>query len=250
MRILPSAIRQGPLALLLLCALQTDCLAAQWRCSTDSGTHFRAASDLTASYAGVHCEATLSHNRSAEDERAHTGAPILIPLSADSAPSTASNTTRSTEQQRCRRFDALVTHIALQNKQDPLLLHALIQQTSQYQTGYQAADGAVGMLRVLPALARRYGVINKQALSNAKTNLTVGAQHLAVLSTALQADLVQVLASYYAGLTVPNLPDPGTSTSVHGFVRDVVMRYLALHLRRSEVTDGQPMSACELINPP
>jgi soluble lytic murein transglycosylase-like protein len=83
---------------------------------------------------------------------------------------------------------------------DPLLLHAIAHVESRHDPQARSAAGALGVLQVLPATARRFGVGDPgTALADPAVNLEVGAAYLKTLQARFGNDLPLVLAAYNAG---------------------------------------------------
>ena len=83
---------------------------------------------------------------------------------------------------------------------DPLLLHAIAHVESRHNPQARSAAGALGVLQVMPATARRFGVEDAPgALYDPALNLEVGAAYLKSLQARFGNDLELVLAAYNAG---------------------------------------------------
>jgi lysozyme len=82
---------------------------------------------------------------------------------------------------------------------DPLLLHAIAHVESRHNPEAVSPAGALGLMQVMPATARRFGVNRAPALHDAKTNLEVSARYLKSLQQRFGNDLPLVLAAYNAG---------------------------------------------------
>ena len=79
---------------------------------------------------------------------------------------------------------------------DPLLVHAVIQVESAYNVNAVSAMGAEGLMQLIPATARRFGVRNS---FNASENIRGGVRYLKFLSQLFNNDLRLTLAAYNAG---------------------------------------------------
>jgi soluble lytic murein transglycosylase-like protein len=82
---------------------------------------------------------------------------------------------------------------------DPLLLHAIAHVESRHNPDAVSPVGALGLMQVMPATARRFGVDRPAALRDAKTNLEVSAKYLKFLQRRFGNELPLVLAAYNAG---------------------------------------------------
>lgn len=123
-----------------------------------------------------------------------------------------------------------VAAVARRHDIDPLLLHAIAHVESRHNTSAVSRAGARGVLQVMPDTARRFGVMDRAALHDARTNLEVGASYLKVLQQRFGNDLPLVLAAYNAGegaverhgRRIPPFKE------TQAYVRDVLARYDAL----------------------
>lgn len=94
------------------------------------------------------------------------------------------------------RFDQMVAEVALVHGLDGALLHAVISVESRYNPNAVSKAGAVGLMQLMPATAKRYGV--KDSFDPAQ-NLHGGAKYLRDLLTLFDSDINLVLAAYNAG---------------------------------------------------
>jgi hypothetical protein len=111
---------------------------------------------------------------------------------------------------------------------DPLLLHAIAHVESRHNTNAVSPAGARGVMQVMPATGRRFGVADDKALFDADANLRASASYLRKLRWRYGEDLRLVLAAYNAGegavdknAGIPPYPE------TQAYVRDV----LAIHRR-------------------
>ena len=93
-----------------------------------------------------------------------------------------------------RPFADLISTVAEAHQVDKRLVHAVIQQESGYQARARSKKGARGLMQLMPATARQYGVRNSY---DPKANLEAGVRHLKDLMSRL--DLPMALAAYNAG---------------------------------------------------
>lgn len=89
---------------------------------------------------------------------------------------------------------ALIERQATARGLDPALVHAVIQAESGYRADAVSAKGAVGLMQVMPATGRRFGVAD---LDNPEANLRAGTAYLGHLLA--RYDLPLALAAYNAG---------------------------------------------------
>ena len=93
-----------------------------------------------------------------------------------------------------RPFADLIATVAAAHELDARLVHAVIEQESNYQVRARSKKGARGLMQLMPATARQYGVSNSY---DPKANVEAGVRHLKDLLSRL--DLPLALAAYNAG---------------------------------------------------
>jgi len=95
-----------------------------------------------------------------------------------------------------RRFSRAINRIAIQQKIDPALLHAIIRVESAYNPKALSPKGAAGLMQLMPATAKRYDVTDRW---NPEQNINGGAKYLKFLLKRYNNNLALVAASYNAG---------------------------------------------------
>jgi len=114
---------------------------------------------------------------------------------------------------------------------DPLLLHAIAHVESRHNPDAVSHAGAVGLMQVMPATARRFGVTAPHSeLRNPRISLEVCSAYLKNLQKRFNNDLTLVIAAYNAGegavekygRQVPPYKE------TQGYVRDVMAHYRLL----------------------
>ncbi len=93
-----------------------------------------------------------------------------------------------------RQFDHLIQKFAKEKGVDPTLVRAVIQVESAYQPRARSHKGALGLMQVMPATGRRYGIRN---LYDPTANIRAGVTHLKTLLDRFPLSLA--LAAYNAG---------------------------------------------------
>lgn len=93
-----------------------------------------------------------------------------------------------------RPFADIISTVAASHAVDPRLIHAVIEQESSYQARARSKKGARGLMQLMPATARQYGVRNSY---DPKANIEAGVRHLKDLLSRLE--LPTALAAYNAG---------------------------------------------------
>ena len=95
-----------------------------------------------------------------------------------------------------KKFSPFINNAAKKYNLDAKLLHAVIRTESAYNEKAISSAGAVGLMQLMPATAKRYGVSDRK---NGKQNIDGGARYLKDLLKMFNSDLSLVLASYNAG---------------------------------------------------
>ncbi len=92
-----------------------------------------------------------------------------------------------------------IDRVAVGNQIDPLLLHAIARIESRHNPAAVSHAGARGLMQVMPATGKRFGVADPDSLHSVPINLEVSARYLNVLKRRFPGDLQLVLAAYNAG---------------------------------------------------
>lgn len=136
--------------------------------------------------------------------------------------------------QRILALVPAVAEAARRHGIDPLLLHAVAHVESRHQVSAHSPAGARGVMQVMPATARRFGLGDPQReLLQADLNIDVGAGYLKTLQRRFGNDLTLVLAAYNAGegavekygRRIPPYPE------TQAYVRQVLATYAELRRR-------------------
>jgi soluble lytic murein transglycosylase-like protein len=98
--------------------------------------------------------------------------------------------------ERAAAYASLVDDAARETQVDPGLLHAVIATESAYNPAARSPKGAQGLMQLMPATARRYGVVNAY---EPRHNILGGARYLADLLVLFDQDVQLALAAYNAG---------------------------------------------------
>ncbi len=91
-------------------------------------------------------------------------------------------------------YDPIITRLAAEKGVDAAIVRAVIQVESGYQPRARSPKGAVGLMQVMPATGRRYGITN---LYDPSANIRAGVTHLKTLLD--RFPLTLALAAYNAG---------------------------------------------------
>jgi soluble lytic murein transglycosylase-like protein len=122
------------------------------------------------------------------------------------------------------RFEELISQTAARHQVDAKLLHAVIQTESAYNAGAISSAGAVGLMQLMPATARRFGVVDR---NDPDQNVDGGTRYLRYLLDLFPNDLDLAVAAYNAGEnavirynnTIPPYPE------TQNYVRQVLALY-------------------------
>ena len=95
-----------------------------------------------------------------------------------------------------KRFASKIAEVASRYQVPEALIHAVITIESAYDPNAISRAGAVGLMQLMPATARRYGVANRR---NPSANLTGGTRYLKDLLLRFDSNLELALAGYNAG---------------------------------------------------
>ncbi|WP_052207770.1 lytic transglycosylase domain-containing protein [Croceibacterium mercuriale] len=96
------------------------------------------------------------------------------------------------------RHDRLIAATARRHGIDPLLLHAMVRQESNYGAGARSPAGAIGLMQIMPATGARFGH-RAALLADPASNLDAGARLLRALHARYGNNFDLILAAYNAG---------------------------------------------------
>lgn len=95
-----------------------------------------------------------------------------------------------------KKYSPLIAKAAAKYNIDEKLLHAIIRTESAYNKNAISSAGAVGLMQLMPATAKRFGVIDRK---NAVQNIEGGARYVKFLMKMFNSNIDLVLASFNAG---------------------------------------------------
>ena len=97
---------------------------------------------------------------------------------------------------RRTKFDSIIEHWSEHYRIDPVLVRAVIQVESDFNPNTVSKKGARGLMQLMPATAKRYGVTD---VHDPSQNIRGGVHYLRDLMVLFREDLTRVLAAYNAG---------------------------------------------------
>lgn len=98
--------------------------------------------------------------------------------------------------QNKKKYSSLIKAAAAKHRLDPNLLHAVIYAESAYNASAVSSAGAVGLMQLMPATAKRYGVTNRH---DPAQNINGGARYLKDLLKLFNFNTRLAIAAYNAG---------------------------------------------------
>src|SRR5215213_9641424 len=115
---------------------------------------------------------------------------------APRAMSMKSNTTLGPYTTGDARVDTFIVESSVRNGVDPVLLYAQMHTESAFKRGAVSPKGASGLMQLMPATARRFGVTN---IFDPQQNIEGGARYMRYLLDYFGGDVSLALAGYNAG---------------------------------------------------
>lgn len=152
-------------------------------------------------YAFKDADGTLHFSNVPQDKRYALlmRTPKEAPARADSSAPAGERSVRpapAIDPQLRARVAGLIDDTARTLNMDAALLHAVIAVESGYNPSAVSPKGAIGLMQLMPATARRYGVADPY---DPAQNIRGGAQYLRDLMSRFDNDLKLTLAAYNAG---------------------------------------------------
>ncbi len=98
--------------------------------------------------------------------------------------------------QNKKKYTSIIKAAAAKHQLDPNLLHAVIYAESAYNATAVSSAGAVGLMQLMPATAKRYGVTNRH---DPAQNINGGARYLKDLLKLFKFNTRLAVAAYNAG---------------------------------------------------
>lgn len=120
-------------------------------------------------------------------------------------------------------FDRLIRNTASQLSIDPMLIKSVMHAESAFDPDAVSRKGASGLMQLMPATARRYGV---SSIFDPRQNVMGGARYLRFLMDRFEGDLELALAGYNAG---ENAVDRSGGIPPYAETRHYVKKVLRLY---------------------
>ncbi len=95
-----------------------------------------------------------------------------------------------------RSVDAMIVESGMRHGVDPVLLYAIMHRESSFKKRALSHKGASGLMQLMPATARRFGVTN---IWDPRQNIEGGARYMRVLLNMFDGSVPLALAGYNAG---------------------------------------------------
>ncbi len=135
-------------------------------------------------------------------------------------------------------YDSLIVASALRNGVDPALMKAMMHTESGFNPNARSPVGAQGLMQLMPATARRFGVINAW---NPAENIEGAAKYLKYLQNRF-GNIQHVIASYNAGeANVTKYGGIPPFRETRDYVQRVLSRYNNLYRNDPSLRGGSSM---------
>ena len=132
-------------------------------------------------------------------------------------------------------YGELIYDAAERHALNPALVAAVARAESAFDPRAVSVKGAQGLMQLMPATARRFGLAGESVYEPAR-NIDAGARYLRWLADRFDDDLSRVLAAYNAGEgTVERYGGVPPYRETHGYLRRI---YATLHLAVDDVASG------------
>lgn len=142
------------------------------------------------------------------------------------------------------RFDALILNAANRHRIDPALMKAIMHTESGFNPNAKSPVGAQGLMQLMPATAKRFGVKNAW---NPSQNIEGSAKYLKYLTKRFKGNTSLILAGYNAGEgNVDKYGGIPPFKETRNYVKRVTSRYYNLYKNKSFISTGQSISPSEL----
>jgi soluble lytic murein transglycosylase-like protein len=121
---------------------------------------------------------------------------VVAPRAVSPAPTPAASAPAAAAPQAPAAIDEVVAQVAARESLPPQLIHSVIKVESNYDRYAVSPKGALGLMQLIPATARRFGVTDA---FNPADNIQGGAKYLRYLLELYDGNYPLALAAYNAG---------------------------------------------------
>ena len=120
-------------------------------------------------------------------------------------------------------YDSIIETEAAECMLDPLLIKSIIRIESGFNPKAVSAKGAMGLMQLMPATAKIYGLTDP---FDPRQNIRAGTKHFACLMDEFGNDVIMALAAYHAGSSrVRKAGGVPPIRETIGYVRAVLSKY-------------------------
>lgn len=109
---------------------------------------------------------------------------------------TCDSYSRSKLLRKAKKYQPIITKSSQDYKVSPYLIMAIITVESCFRSRVRSSAGAAGLMQLMPATARRFGVTKRY---NSKHNIKAGTQYLKFLLDKYRGNVLLAAAAYNAG---------------------------------------------------
>ena len=121
---------------------------------------------------------------------------LILRIEPDAAPAPPAQVVVELAPLAARPFAEIIDAVSVRHGVNPALVYALIEVESAYRPAARSAKGAMGLMQLMPATAKRYAVTDP---FDPTANIEAGTRHLRSLLDRYDDDIDLALAAYNAG---------------------------------------------------
>ncbi len=121
---------------------------------------------------------------------------LIVRIEPDAAPAAPVQELVELPPLPARPFAAIIDAVSVRHGVDPALVYALIEVESAYRPAVRSPKGAMGLMQLMPATAKRYALVDP---FDPLANIEAGTRYLRALLDRYDDDIDSALAAYNAG---------------------------------------------------
>ena len=121
---------------------------------------------------------------------------LIVRIEPDATPAPPAQVVVESPPLPARPFAAIIDAVSVRHGVDPALVYALIEVESAYRPAARSPKGAMGLMQLMPATAKRYALADP---FDPMANIEAGTRHLRSLLDRYDDDVDSALAAYNAG---------------------------------------------------